>query len=121
MLTRDSNALWLVMLAGIIGVLASDAQMVRDLAPDAYETQFNALVKLLSMVLLGGGGLARMSWLPLSPEGRRDQLEKKAIQMDAANIVAAVASEKADIAVQATTIAASAAQMAKDITKEADK
>lgn len=118
-MTRDSNGWWWLMGAAIVTALMSDTSIVNDLVPDHMEKAAHAIVKLLSILVATGAGLARMSPLPISPEGRQTAMAKKSERLEVASIVASVASEKATAAVQATTEAAAASEMAKDMSKKA--
>jgi hypothetical protein len=118
-MTRDSNGWWWVMGGAIVTALVSDMTVVNDIVPDSWEKSVHAVIKLLSVVIAAGAGLARMSPLPISPEGRVDAMQRKGEQMGVAAVAATVASVKADVAVKATSDAAEAANIAKDVSEKA--
>lgn len=117
-MTRDSNGWWWIMGGAIITALLSDTSMLNDLTPDEWEKTVHAVVKLLSIIVATGAGVARMSPLSISPEGRAEMMAKKSDNLNAASVVAAVASEKAEVAVKATSEAAAVSQMAKDMSEK---
>jgi hypothetical protein len=118
-MTRDSNGWWWVMGGAIVTALLSDLSVVNDIVPDSWEKSVHAVIKLLSIVVAAGAGVARMSPLPISPEGRMDAMQRKGEQMGVAAVAATVASVKADVAVKATSEAAEAANVAKDVSEKA--
>lgn len=118
-MTRDSNGWWWVMGGAIVAALLSDLSIVNDLVPDAWEKSVHAVIKLVSIVIAAGAGVARMSPLPISPEGRTEIMRDKGHKMGEAEVAATVAAVKAEEAVKATSQAADAAVAAKDLSKQA--
>ena len=119
MMTRDSNAWWWVMGGAIAAGLLSHLQTLDVLLPDAWEPAIHAVLELLAMLIATAAGVARMSPLAISAEGRTKAIRKKGKQMEKASAAAAVASVKADKAVVATSDAAAAAEVAKDVSAKA--
>lgn len=113
-MTRDSNGWWWVMAGAVLTAVATRLDLLDALFPENYHKQVHAVVELAALITGIFAGIARMSPLPISPEGRSELIQKKGEQMDDANIAAAVASIKAEKAVEATTEAAEAAEVAKD-------
>lgn len=103
----------------IAAALLSDLSIVNDVLPDTWEKPAHAVIKIFSIVIAAGAGVARMSPLPISPEGRVEIMQKKEEKLDAATAAATVASVKADEAVKATSEAAEAANVAKDVSAKA--
>jgi hypothetical protein len=114
MMTRDHDGWWWVMAGAVLTAIATRLDLLDALFPENYHKQVHAVVELAALITGIFAGVARMSPLPISPEGRADMIQKKGEQMDDANIAAAFASIKAETAVKATTEAAAAAEVAKD-------
>lgn len=116
-MTRDHNGWWWVMAGAIATALLSDLSLVNDLVPDAWEKTVHAIIKLVSLCVAAGAGVARMSPLDISPEGRRKAIKRDTGHLPKASIAAAVANVAAAEAVDATKDAAAKAEVAKDLAK----
>ena len=111
-MTRDHNGWWWLMGGAIVTALVSDLSIINDIAPDAWEKAIHAVIKLLAIVVAAGAGLARMSPLPISNEGRDEAILKNAEHADKASVAASIAAEASDHAAKASNVAVEAAQMA---------
>jgi hypothetical protein len=119
MITRDSHAWWFVMGGALIVAVSSRMDLIDPLLPAQHTKTVHALIELLAYLVGVGAGVARMSPLAISPQGRTEIMESKGEQMHQATVAAAEASVKADKAVVATSEAAKAAEVAKDESKKA--
>lgn len=117
MMTRDSNGWWWVMGGAVLTIISSRMDLIDRII--GHRDWVHALVELLALTVFGGAGVARMSPLAISPEGRTKAMRKKGKQLDKATVAATVAAVKADKAVQATSDAADAATVAKDVSAKA--
>lgn len=120
-MTRDSNVWWWVMGGAIVTGLASHMNLVDGVIPDPWEQFTHALIELLAFLVTTAAGVARMSPLPISPEGRQEAIAKQSESTDTAAQAAAVASVASDEAAKSAAVAASAAKVAEsESTKAAD-
>ncbi len=118
-MTRDSNG-WLWIIAGsILTAVASRLDLIDPLVPVVYHPQAHALIELLAMVVGIVAGLARMSPLPISNEGRRASIREKSETLDRAASASLDAAVKVEKAVGANIAAAQAAEDAKDLSEKA--
>lgn len=119
MMTRDSNGWYWVMGGAVVTALSSRLDLIDRLIPAMHHDWVHAVIELLALIVGIVAGVARMSPLAISPEGRTKAMRKKGKQLDKATVAATVAAVKADKAVQATSDAAEAATVAKDVSAKA--
>lgn len=112
MLTRDSHAWWLVMAGSIATAVASRLDLLDALIPENYHKQAHAVIELVAMVTGIFAGVARMSPLPISDQGRASAIQKNVESAETAGIAAAVASKAAETAAKASTVAVEASKVA---------
>jgi len=113
-MTRDSNGWYWIIAGAILTSLASHLSLVDQLLPLNWHETAHALIDLASVVTAAVAGIARMSPLPISPEGRSAAVQKNAEQADAATTKVVEASKAMDKAAAATDAAADKAQEAKE-------
>lgn len=112
MMTRDSHAWWFVMGGALIVAVSSRMDLIDPLLPQAYHKPAHAIIELLAYLIGVGAGVARMSPLAISHEGRAEAIQRNADRSDKALVSASIASEAADQAAKASTLAAEASQIA---------
>jgi hypothetical protein len=117
MMTRDWNGWWWVMIGGIATNLLSDLPTVDVLLPDAWEPMVHAVIKLVSISVTAGAGVARMSPISISAEGRRKAIHRDTGHLPKASVAAAVANVAAAKAADVTKDAAKKAEVAEDLAK----
>lgn len=103
----------------LIVAISSRMDLIDPLLPSAHTKTIHAAIELLAYLVGVAAGVARMSPLAISNEGRIEAMATKGAQMTAASVAASVAGVKADVAVEATKDAAAAAEVAKDVSKKA--
>ncbi len=120
-MTRDSNLWWWVMGASLVTAVSSKLELIDALVPENYHKQVHAVIELLALLAGIGAGVARMSPLSISAEGRADAIQKNVARADTASVAAGVAAVAADTAAKASTVAVEAATIAaEESTKAAD-
>lgn len=72
----------------------------------------HASIELAALAVVGGAGVARMSPLSISPEGRKHEMRKKMRSAKTADVAAGVAAGAAEKAAKAATVAVEAATVA---------
>lgn len=112
MMTRDSHAWWFVMGGALIVAISSRMDLIDPLLPAQHTRLVHAVVELLAYLVGVGAGVARMSPLAISHEGRAQAIQKNADRSDEAQVSANIAAVAADQAAKASTIAAEASQAA---------
>ena len=94
-------------------------ELVDALIPINWHEKVHALIDLSAMIVGILAGIARMSPLPISLEGRRDAIREKSQTLDKATVASLDASVKVDKAVVANIAAAQATEDAKDLSEKA--
>lgn len=117
MMKRDSNGWWWIMGGAILTAVSSRTDVIDRLIPMTHRDWVHALIELLAIIAIAVSGVARMSPLDISPEGRRKAIRRDTGHLPKASIAAAVANVAASKAASVTKDAADKAEVAKDLAK----
>jgi len=118
-MTRDSNSWYWIIAASVLTALASKLDVIDPLFPVSMHAQMHAVIELGAMIVGIIAAGARMSPLPISPEGRVEAAQKRSERLDVASVIALDSAQKADKAVTATKEAADAATLASEVSEKA--